>query len=107
MLIAALVSGGIAGLGGLSEVAGIQYHLVGTLSSNFGLTGVIVAMLGALNPIGVGIAALFLGLIGIGAQSVSQNLGVPVYLGDVVEATILLVTLAMLVLQNYRIRRAR
>lgn len=107
MLIAALVSGGIAGLGGLSEVAGIQYHLVGTLSSNFGLTGVIVAMLGGLNPIGVAIAALFLGLIGIGAQSVSQSLGVPVYLGDVVEATILLVTLAMLVLQNYRIRRAR
>jgi simple sugar transport system permease protein len=105
MLIAALVSGGIAGLAGVSEVAGIQYHLVGTLSNNFGLTGVIVAMLGGLNPIGVAIAALFLGLIGIGAQSVSQWLGVPVYLGDVVEAAMLLVTLAMLVLQNYRIRR--
>lgn len=106
MLIAALVSGGIAGLGGVSEVAGLQFHLVGTLSNNFGYTGIIVAMLGGLNPIGTGIAALFLGLIGIGAQSVSQSLGVPVYLGDVVEAAMLLVTLAVLVLQNYRIRRA-
>ncbi len=106
LLIAALISGGIAGLGGVSEVAGLQFHLVETLSNNFGYTGIIVAMLGALNPIGAAIAALFLGLIGIGAQSVSQSLGVPVYLGDVVEATMLLVTLATLVLQNYRIRRA-
>jgi len=105
MLIAALISGGIAGLGGLSEVAGLQFHVVETISNNFGYTGIIVAMLGGLNPIGTTIAALFLGLIGIGAQSVSQSLGVPVYLGDVVEATMLLVTLAMLVLQNYRIRR--
>jgi simple sugar transport system permease protein len=106
LMIAALVSGGIAGLAGLSEVAGIQFHLVGTLSNNFGYTGIIVAMLGGLNPIGAGIAAFFLGLIGIGAQSVSQSLGVPVYLGDVVEATMLIVTLGVMILQNYRIRRA-
>jgi len=42
-----------------------------------------VATLGALNPFGVLIAALFLGLIDTGALAVSRALGVPVYLGQV------------------------
>ncbi len=105
MLIAALVSGGIAGLAGVSEIAGIHYHLISELSGGYGYTGIIVATLGGLNPIGATVAALFIGLIDTGAQTVSRVLGVPVYLGDVVQSTLLLVTLAMLLLQNYRIKR--
>lgn len=105
MLIAALVSGGIAGLAGVSEIAGIHYHLISELSGGYGYTGIIVATLGGLNPIGVTIAAWFIGLIDTGSQTVSRVLGVPVYLGDVVQSTLLLVTLGMLLFQNYRIKR--
>lgn len=105
MLIAALVSGGIAGLAGVSEIAGIHYHLIGELSGGYGYTGIIVATLGGLNPFGATVAALFIGLIHTGSQTVSRVLGVPVYLGNVVQSTLLLVTLGMLVLQNYRIKR--
>ena len=105
MQVAALVSGGIAGVAGVSEVAGIHYHLIDAISPGFGYTGIIVAMLGGLNPLGVGLAGLFLGLLDTGAQSVSRAMGIPIYLGNVVQASLLLVTLAMLVLQNYRIRR--
>jgi len=105
MLIAALVSGGIAGLAGVSEIAGIHYHLISELSGGYGYTGIIVATLGGLNPIGATIAALFIGLIDTGAQTVSRVLGVPVYLGDVVQSTLLLITLGMLLFQNYRIKR--
>ena len=107
MLTAALVSGGIAGLAGVSEVAGIHYHLIDAISGGSGYTGIIVATLGGLNPLGAGVAALFIGLIDTGSQSVSRALGVPVYLGDVILATLLLVTLAMLLLQGYRIRWRR
>lgn len=105
MLTAALISGGIAGLAGMSEVAGIQFHLIASLSDNYGYTGIIAATLGGLNPFGVSIASLFIGLIGTGAQSVSQVMGIPIYLGNVVQSTLLLVTLGMLLLQNYSIRR--
>ena len=105
MLIAALVSGGIAGLAGMGEVAGIHYHLIEALSSSYGYTGIIVATLGGLHPLGVLIAALFIGLIGTGSQTVSFALGVPVYLGDILQSTLLLITLGMLLLQNYRIER--
>jgi simple sugar transport system permease protein len=105
LLTAALVSGGIAGLAGVGEVAGIHYHLIDALGAGSGYTGIIVAMLGGLNPFGVALAGLFIGLIETGAQSVSRALGVPIYLGNVVEASLLLVTLSAFVLQNYRIRR--
>jgi simple sugar transport system permease protein len=105
MLIGALVSGGIAGLAGVSEIAGIHYHLISELSGGYGYSGIIVATLGGLNPIGVTVAAWFIGLIDTGAQTVARVLGVPVYLGDVVQSTLLLVTLGMLLLQNYRIKR--
>ena len=102
MLIVALTSGGIAGVAGASEVAGIHFHLIDAISPGYGYTGIIIATLGALNPIGVSIAAFFIGLIDTGSQTVSRALGVPAYLGDVIQATLLLVTLAMLLLQNYR-----
>ena len=49
------------------------------------------------------LAAVFVGLIDTGAQTVSRALGVPAYLGDVIQAALLLVTLGMLLLQSYRI----
>lgn len=107
ILTAALVSGGIAGLAGMGEVAGIHFHLIEAISPGYGYTGIIIATLGALNPLAVGVAALFIGLIESGSQAVSRALGVPVYLGDVVQAALLLMTLGTLVLQNYRIRRIK
>jgi general nucleoside transport system permease protein len=104
LLISALISGGLAGLAGVSEIAGIHYHLIDAISPGYGYTGILIATLGMLNAWGVGLAALFIGLIDTGAQTVSRALNVPAYLGDVIQATLLLVTLGMLVLQDFRIR---
>src|SRR5512134_2300635 len=102
-MIVALISGGIGGLAGASEIAGIHFHLIDAISPGYGYTGIIIATLGSLNAFGVAAAALFIGLVDTGSQTVSRALGVPAYLGDVLQATLLLVTLAMLLLQNYRI----
>lgn len=107
ILMAALISGGIAGLAGVGEVGGIHYYMTGTLSPGFGYTGVIVATLGALTIPGAIVAALFLALVNRGAISASRELSVPVYLGDVIQAALLLVGLATLLLNRYRIRRVR
>lgn len=107
VLTAALISGGIAGLAGVGEVGGIHYYLIGTLSPGFGYTGIIVATLGMLSMPGVILSALFLALINRGAISANRELSVPVYLSDVIQAALLLVTLAMLLLNRYRIRWGR
>jgi simple sugar transport system permease protein len=107
VLAAALISGGIAGLAGVGEVGGIHYYLIGTLSPGFGYTGIIVATLGALTMPGVILSALFLALINRGAISANRELNVPVYLRDVIQAVLLLVTLAVLLLNRYRIQIRR
>ncbi len=100
----ALISGAIAGLAGAGEVAGIHYHLIEAISPGYGYSGIVVATLGNLHPIGVGLAALFIGLLTTGAQTASRALGVPSFLGDVIQAVLLLVMLAMLLLRVYRVR---
>ncbi|MCA9839486.1 MAG: ABC transporter permease [Trueperaceae bacterium] len=107
MLTAALISGGIAGLAGVSEVAGVHYYLIDGISPGYGYTGIIVATFGGLQALGVTIAGLFLALVDTGALSASRSLGIPVYLGDIIQATLLIVTLAVLLLNRYRPVRSR
>jgi len=104
ILTTALLSGGVAGLAGAIEVAGIHYRLIEAISGGQGYTGIVIATLSGLNPWAVLPAALFIALIDTGSQTVSRALGVPVYLGEVIQATLLLVMLAVLLLQSYRIR---
>jgi simple sugar transport system permease protein len=106
VLIAALVSGGIAGLAGLGEVAGIHHRLLEDISPGYGYSGIVVATLGTLNPFGAGAAAAFIALIDVGGQRVSREMGIPTFLADVVQATLLLATLALLRLTGYRLRRS-
>jgi ABC-type uncharacterized transport system permease subunit len=105
LLGAALASGSIAGIAGVSEVAGIQYRLTEGVSSGFGYTGIVVATLGGLAMPGVVAAALLLGLVNVGAGSASRSLDVPSQLGNVIIATLLLVTVAVLILRRYRLVR--
>jgi ABC-type uncharacterized transport system permease subunit len=107
LMIAALGSGAIAGIAGVSEVAGIQFRLTEGVSPGYGYTGIVVATLGALSLLGAGAAALFLALLSIGADTVSRALDVPSQLGNVVQATLLLVTVSLLVLRRYRIKVMR
>ncbi len=107
MLISALISGGIAGIAGAVEVGGIHYHLIEALSGGLGYSGIIVATLSSLNPLGVIPSALFIGLIDTGSQTLSRAMGVPVHLGDIVQALLLLVILGTFLFQNYRIRRVK
>jgi general nucleoside transport system permease protein len=106
LLMAALVSGAIAGIAGVSEVAGIQFRLTEGISPGYGYTGIVVATLGALSLLGAALAALFLGLINVGADTVSGSLDIPSQVGQVVQATLLLVTIALLVFRRYRLKRA-
>lgn len=106
VLVAALISGGIAGLAGVGEVAGKHYHLIESISPGYGYTGIIVATFGGLTAVGVGLAGFFLALVEIGALSASRSLDIPSYLGDVIQAVLLLCTLGMLLLTRYRVRRA-
>ena len=101
----ALLSGGLAARGGFSEVAGLKGSLTLDLSPGFGYTGIIVAMLALLNPIGVIVAALFVAGVFVGADSMSRAADVPTYLADIMLATALLLMVLAILLTKFRVRR--
>lgn len=99
----AALSGGLAALAGFSEVAGLKGNLTLDLSPGFGYTGIIVAMLARLNPLGVVVSALFVAGIFVGADSMSRAAGVPSYIADILLATALLSMVAAIMLTRFRI----
>ena len=101
----ALLSGGLAALAGFSEVAGLKGSLTLDLSPGFGYTGIIVAMLALLHPLGVVVAALFVAGIFVGADSMSRAASVPTYLADIMLATALLMMVLAIMLTRFRVVR--
>ena len=100
----ALISGGLAALAGFSEVAGLKGNLTLDLSPGYGYTGIVVAMLAMLNPLGVVLAAIFVAGIFVGADAMSRSANVPSYIAQVMVASALLTMVTAMMLMRYRIR---
>lgn len=105
ILLTSIISGGIAGLAGVGEIAGLHYRLTENISPGYGYTGIVVAMLGGLHPFGVLLSAFFFAIIITGAQYMSRATGVTMFMADVIQGITLLVLLAMLIFYDYEIRR--
>jgi simple sugar transport system permease protein len=91
---AMLLSGALAGLAGGVEVLGIHHRLIEGFSLGFGFKAVTVALLGAVEPLAVAPAALFVGLLEAGSLSMQRQIGVPSSLVVVIEGLTMLFVLA-------------
>ena len=107
MLKVALLSGGLAGLAGVSEVAGVKGYLSADLSPGFGYSGIVVAMLAGLSPIGTVFAAIFVAAVFVGADSMSRATGISNYLADLVVSLSLLCVLVGGFFLRFRLRYER
>ena len=74
------------------------------MSPGYGYSGIVIAMLAGLNPLGVVAAAVFVAGILVGADSMSRAVGVPTYIADVIVAVALLAMLVATMLTQYRLR---
>lgn len=104
IFIVALLSGGMAGMAGVTETAGLKGYLTLDLSPGFGYAGIAVAMLAGLHPIGVIASGIFLASIYVGADAMSRSMNVPTYLADVIVAITILCVLMSLVINQYKLR---
>jgi simple sugar transport system permease protein len=97
-----MTSGALAGLAGMSEIAGVVHRLQTSISPGYGFTGIIIAWLAKLNPLVViFVSILFGGLILAGREI--QPAGVP----RLIQGIILFMLIASDVLMRYRVRIAR
>ncbi|BAQ70350.1 ABC transporter permease [Rhodovulum sulfidophilum] len=101
----ALLSGGLAALAGFSEVAGLKGNLTLDLSPGFGYTGIVVAMLALLHPLGVVASAIFVAGVFVGANSMSRAADVPTYIADISVAVALLSMVLAILLTKFRVVR--
>ena len=93
LMLAAFVSGGLAGLAGAVEIAGVHHKLLDGISPGFGYTAIVVALLGRHRPLGILVAALGIALLQVGSSSMQRVAGVPSSIAWIVMGTLVLLVL--------------
>jgi simple sugar transport system permease protein len=100
-----LISGGLAGLAGMGEIAGPIGQLQASWSPGYGFTAIIVVFVGRLHPIGIVLGSLLMALLYLGGESVQTSLQLPQALSGVFQGLLLFCLLGADLFVNYRIRR--
>jgi simple sugar transport system permease protein len=95
MFAAFALAGALAGLAGFCEVAGVFHNLPNGLSPGYGYTGIVVALLARLGPGRAVTIACGLAALNVGSGSMQRSLGIPVSLAAILEATLILLVLAV------------
>ncbi|MDQ4075538.1 MAG: ABC transporter permease [Chloroflexota bacterium] len=107
ILLVMLISGGLAGLAGMAEVAGISHRLQQGLTVGYGFTAIIVAWLARLNPWGVLIVAFALAALLVGGDQLQITMGLPAAIGLVLQGIIFFFVLGGDIFTRYRLRVVR
>ena len=101
------LSGALAGMAGMFEVAGPAGQITIDFNSGYGFTAIIVAFLGRLHPIGILLASLLMALTYIGGELAQLMLGLPGASIQLFQGMLLFFLLATDVFTNYRIKLGR
>lgn len=105
IFISLAFSGLMAGLAGITEVMGIQFRVRGSLSPGYGYTGIVVALLGQNNPLGVAIASIFLAAIMNGSSTLAWTLNIPMGIVDLMQGLLFIFVLASEPIMRFLERR--
>ncbi len=85
-----LVSGAAAGIAGWIQVAGLQGTLYPSVAGGLGFTGVLVALLGGLGPLGIVVASVVLAALATGSDGLQTDTGIPASIASVAQGLLLL-----------------
>lgn len=105
IILAMVVSGGLAGVAGALQVIGDQGRLIDRFSSQYGFVGILIALLARNNPLFVPLAAIFYAYLETGAAVMEQTTDVPREVVIVVQAILFLLITSQALLLWLRRRR--
>jgi len=106
IILAMMISGFLAGLGGAVETQGINERFQPGFNTGLGFDGITVALLGKTNPFGVIPAALLLGAMRAGSSQMQFSAGVAAEITDVITAFILFFVAADVIVRKLIHQRA-
>jgi simple sugar transport system permease protein len=104
VILVMILSGGLAGLAGMAEVAGISHRLQQGLAVGYGFTAIIVAWLAKLNPWGVILVSILLAALLVGGDQIQIVMGLPASMALVLQGAILFFMLGGNIFTRYRLR---
>lgn len=98
------ISGGLAGLGGASQVGDFSHTLDprGLEQASFGYSGIVVAALARYNPVAVIVTSFFIGML-VNAGFALQGPGFPIGLTGTMEGILLFCVLGAEIFTRYRL----
>ena len=99
-----MVSGALAGVAGVGEVAGPLGQLQPSVSPGYGFAAIIVAYVGRLHPLGVLLASLLMSLLYIGGESAQIELQLPSAITGLFQGLLLFYLLAADLFIHYRFK---
>ncbi len=104
-LLVMFISGGLAGLAGVGEMAGVHGMLRSAtqISMGYGYTAIIVAWLARRNPLAVIVTSLLFGVIMAGGDVIKVSLGLPFQLINLFNGLILFFLIGSELLMHYKI----
>jgi general nucleoside transport system permease protein len=103
-----VVAGGLAGLGGATQVLGTAHALTPAVAGNIGFDGLLVALLGRNRPWGTLLAAILFGALRAGGNRMQSYSGISLELVTVLQALIVIFIAApALVKTIFHLRAAR
>ena len=102
-LLTMFVSGGLSGIAGMSELAGVFHRLQDNLAGNAGYTAIIIASLAGGNPFGTLIIAFLFAALLVGGKA-SQAAGISASIAYMLQGAVLFFVLAGQFFLRYRIR---
>lgn len=88
------LSGGFAGLAGTVEISGLYGRLQEGFAPGFGITAIVVALLGRLNALYVPLSAFLLSLVYVGLGALARDGVVPFPIINIIDGAVILVFLA-------------
>jgi general nucleoside transport system permease protein len=105
-LLVMVISGGLAGLAGTGEVAGIHFRLrpPEAISPGYGFTAIIVAWLARLNPLAAILTAFLLGGLLVGGDAIQIALNLPAATVQIFNGVILFFVIASELFNQYKLR---
>ena len=106
ILLTMFISGGLAGVAGVGELAGVRYRLTANakgLSADYGFTAIIVACLARFNPIAAILVSYLMGGIIVGGYALQASLGVSRGIINIFNGLILLSLISAEILKRYKI----
>ena len=104
VVLALFIAGGLAGLAGVGEVAGVHHAMMESISPGYGYIGIVVALIGGLHPLWTIVSAFMFSALFVGVDAMQRAMGLSTAMVWLIQGSVVLALLASRAFNRYAAR---